>query len=469
MIQDMVGLLPDVQRKMLSMDVVDAGIKEGGKPNGIHEDLEMSWEPVTASTSTLKEIRQPTPRRNVPLSASEVLRTSSTPNIAIYQALMQSHPASPVPGRFSPAVPPTSRPFVSKESQRSLVLAQGSPQAEALSPYGSPRRSQHEPDLPRGLRNVSSSNALFRQVATAHMNAAAPARDSGSPGPSRSTIHEEHDTMERPSRRFRTLGAWGNPEEATPKAMAKELYDQEDAEMLDEGQLHENDQISHIEEGSTVPGSYEWAAPVKQPQPRKKKASDPTPREEAPKRTRRTRASTQPISPPKAVRKTPRRAAKSKVEEMASIPGTFPDAHREESAGEPVEEEPPAARTRHARSMSRSETRPAPPTDDETKANRRPKRPRGGPPPAPSTNARRTTRGQSVISSVASELGDETVMSGLRRSTRLSSAAPTSPSMSERSDVPMRTRRQVREASETPRKPMSSSGVRTRRQAGSKA
>lgn len=431
----------------------------------------MSWEPVEATTSTPKDLQHPTPRKNVPLSASDVLRTSSTPNIAIYQAVMQSNPASPVPGRFSPAIPPSNKQAASRDSPRSLVFAQVSPKAEALSPYGSPKRSQFESEHPRALRNFSSSSALFRQVATSQMHAAVPARDLGSPGPSRSIIQEEQqDVIERPSRRFRTLGGWdAQEEEKTPKAMDDELYEQEDAEMEDQPQANGDDQFSHSGETNTVPGGYEWAAPVEPQQPREKKKSTPAPKDEPPNRPRRTRASTQPVSPPKPVRKTPRRAAKIKVDDMAGLPGTFPSAPQQ-PAEELLDQEPPATRTRHARNMSQTETRPAPLTDEETKANRRTKRPRG-PPPAPSTNARRATRGQSVVSSVASELGDESVMSGvggLRRSSRLTSAAPTSPSMSEHYDVPIRTRRQVREASETPRK-AASSGVRTRRQAGSRA
>jgi hypothetical protein len=462
MIREMIGLLPDVQRRMLSMD--DGS---DARPNGTPTDLAMSWEPVERpSAPQADNVQHPTPRKNVPLSASAVLRTSSTPNIAIYQAVMSSNPASPVPPIFSPAIPAANRHHPSsRDSPRGPLLVSGnlsSPKAEALSPYGAQRRVDVvDTESPRQApRVVSSSSALFRQVATAQMNAAGPssqaAMERGSPGFSRPDDRgDATQAADRPSRRFRTFGGWSAEEEHTEtpskKGRAKDLEQQQDGgkdDTHDKAVQHTQKHVETADNEAELPGGYGWAEEDKPPQ---RPAKAPKPAAEAQKKTRRTRqASTQPVSPPQHVRRTPRRAAKADVQELTALPGAFPEAVEDSSA--------PARRTTRSRTGSHSETRPAPPTDDETKANRRaPKRPRA-PPPAPSTDARRRTRQQSVASSVASETADESISSApRRRSSRLASAAPTSPTISERSERP---RRAVRDTSATPRQ----SGVRTRRQ-----
>lgn len=461
LVNDMISVLPEVEKKLLlaQRDLEQTSLEDSvpaknqHQVNAIDRDLGMSWEAVDrpATPTASAPIQQPNPLHAVPLSASTALRQSQAPGMGIYQAILHSNPGSPA---RSPA--PT-RPSSSLSQRRSLgVHHPQSPATVPSSPFSLPPRvpSFTKPGaaaagVMQANRNVSGSPFL-RQIAAGNLDrgqnlfitqAETISRRAGSP------------SAQTPSRRVVDLrpingDGWSQPLSAVASPSPREDFG--DME-VDEGKAEEPRQLRDAHQSdndSELPGAFVAEPPARRPRARQGKVvqTTSTPARATPARKARAPA-TQPTSAPRRAKKATKPATVEQDEQEVDIPGAFPIPAR-----------------RNLRSTSASHTpalRSAPTTDEESSIQASTKKTKKQPPARTTSAPRRTTRQQSVVSSVAEE-DDEGNMKQLRRSNRLTSAAPSSPAQSITSEVTTQTRpsRASREPSATPRR----TRMRTRNQ-----
>lgn len=181
LVNDMISVLPEVERKLLlaqqdlehTASAQDQSLSKQPLQQASGGDMGMSWETVErpgtpAGRDSPAPIKQPIPTHATPLSASQVIRSSQTPSMGIYQAILQSNAATP--SRSSPV----SQGRPSSASQRRLLgvsQSSGPGSPGPSSPFALPPRVPSFKPSPalNGGRNVSGSPFL-RQIAASNMD-----------------------------------------------------------------------------------------------------------------------------------------------------------------------------------------------------------------------------------------------------------------------------------------------------------
>lgn len=432
MVDDMVSLLPRVQRDLLAAEKTfkdDAEQDEGKMAWATTSTIRTSVQ--THETATAMSVRAS--KRVVSLSgliAASPNRSGNTAN-DLYQAILQNqantmraleaHPAPPSPANKAHIPVPAQR------SPRPIV------QQRAQSPFSSPVK------LPRNVG--SRPNAL---AASSRLSFRSPLFASLEPTESQAADDDgDAETTPVPLRR------------QSPRRAARPIATERAASMEIDEPIRATEMDADADVRSSRPSSPQpEETPVKPKRARKTHgdlniSQGPSgPRYETRKRqasvvsSREGTAEPTPaveVPPvPKAAKRTRAKQVPS-VEPIVEILTTTPPRRTRKKTASAVPEEPEESR----------EVDPAPAAKRARRTAATPTQ-KSAPPPVKRTA--RQTRSQSVMSEATTEAGDESSQArALRRSGRLSSVVPTSPDKSEASGI--RTRRGAsRQPSETPAK-----------------
>lgn len=472
-VQEMVKLLPEVQRKMLLVerDVGNAE-EEKARPEPVEESV------AQASSS----VARPAPARIAsytrpsfaPLSASTQLRQSSNPRNAIYEALLRPPSSSSLPSDAVSATANNSQRFVASDHAAASSRRQRNTSTRLTSSTRIPFGGQ-QTQFPSSPFNVPPRVPIGYAVSGLMYSAGytdISMDDREEAGEDGSVTPREERSIS-PEADHRDGAVQEGEREETP--VAREPVEQSEAA---------DDRESHASE-ETSRRTQDDAMDVED-QRETRQNSDAEERPTKTPRGKRTRQ--QPklnASPPKtrAIAKTPARTRRQKQEPQDTQPASeLSTDHRDADEDHAIPGAFPSSSKmkRKLRSSAQFETEEQP---EQEAQQPRAKRSRKG--AAGAEAARRATRSQSVASQATTEADQEAITptkpeaDGLRRrpqrrSARLSeSTAPSSPAKSVTSEVGSvngtgrRTRgTAAKETRTTPRKAAPATrGVRTRRQA----
>lgn len=461
-VQDMVRLLPEVQRKML--------LVERDVSNGEDKARPEPAKPVEeAKTAVARAPARPvtyTRPSFAPLSASTQLRQSTNPRNAIYEALLRPASSASANDTMSASVNPSQRFLASDHaaaSSRRLLNASTRLPSSSRIPFGGQQTQFPSSPFnipPRVPVGYAASSGLMSTMGYANgsMNGHVGGEEDGSvtPREGRSVSPVEHHEDE-------SLPEGERDETPVARQAANQGHREGESHADEEASQHTTDDAMDVED---QPETREEAAPKEKPSKTSKA-----------KRTRKATA-----SPPqtRAIAKTPARTRRQKLESQDPQPASqAQDHHEEDHVVLPGAFPTSTKMKRKLRSSAQFET-----ADQPEQENQQPRAKRSRKGATDGEAVRRATRSQSVVSQATTEADDDAATPTKnetdgrrrpqRRSARLSeSTAASSPAKSVASDVGSvagtgrRTRGSAaKETRTTPRKAAPvTRGVRTRRQA----
>jgi hypothetical protein len=472
-VQEMVKLLPEVQRKMLLVerDVGNAE-EEKARPEATKEPVEQASSPV--ARPALARIASYTRPSFAPLSASTQLRQSSNPRNAIYEALLRPPSLSSLPSDAMSATANNSQRFVASDhaaaSSRRQLNTSTRLTASTRIPFGGQQTQfpsspfNVPPRVPVGyamsglMHSAGYTDISMDDREEAAEDGSITPREERSISPEsghRDGAVEEGEREETPVAREPVEQSEAGEDRESHASGEISQRTRDDA--MDVENQRENRQDSSVEQrpSKTSRGKRTRQQPKRSASPPKTRAIAKTPA-----RTRKQRQDS-PDAQPAPESSTDHRDA----DEDHAIPGAFPSSSKMK---------------RKLRSSAQFETEEQPEQESQQP---RAKRSRKG--VAGAEAARRATRSQSVASQATTEADQEAMTPTKpdsdavrrrpqRRSARLSeSTAPSSPAKSVTSEVGSvtgtgrRTRGSAaKEMGTTPRRAAPATrGVRTRRQA----
>jgi hypothetical protein len=462
-VQDMVRLLPEVQRKMLLVERDVSNVEEEKARSEPVKPVEEASASVAPAPTRPTAFTRPS---FAPLSASTQLRKSSNPRNAIYEALLRPATSTPSSEAMLASTNASQRFLASDHaaaSSRRLLNTSTRLNSSTRVPFGGQQTQfpsspfNVPPRVPVGYAASAGlmNSAVYGDVS---MNGHEEVEEDGSVTPREGRSVSPVDRGEEES-----VQEGERDETPVAREAANEGGGEHESHADEQASQHTQDDAMDVED-----------EPEKQEEVTRKEKPTKTPKA---KRTRKATA-----SPPqtRAIAKTPARTRRQKQESQDPQPA--PDAqdrHDEDHVAIPGAFPSSTKMKRKLRSSAQFETEEQP---EQESRQPRAKRSRKG--TTDGEGARRATRSQSVVSQATTEADHDaaTPTQGetdgrrrpQRRSARLSeSTAPSSPAKSVTSDVGSvtgtgrRTRgTAAKETRTTPRKAAPATrGVRTRRQA----